>query len=252
MKSLLDTLNGALGKSGLSDMLQSTVGNVLGAGQQNEASSSQPQKGGGLSQAGGMAGAAALGGLLGVLFGGKDARKFAKGALTVGGTAAAGALAWKFYQKWSENRQPSPDSKAVSVGQPGTLAAARPAQSLPQEEQTALVLLEAMVFAARADGHIDADEQRRIQAAAEQLFPERDFMSILQELLISPIDPVNLASRIGSPEEGRDLYRLSCAVVEIDSFMERSYLNGLAQALGIAEAERIQLEQEALAARTTA
>ena len=54
---------------------------------------------GGLGGLGGLLGSAALGGLFGALMSGKTARKVAQGALMAGGTAAVGALAWKFYQK---------------------------------------------------------------------------------------------------------------------------------------------------------
>ena len=88
MKNILDALNGNGGlKAGLGNMgdtLKNTLQNV-GAGSP-----------GGI---GGLLGSAALGGLLGALFTGKSAQKIAKGALVVGGTAAAGALAWNFYKK---------------------------------------------------------------------------------------------------------------------------------------------------------
>ena len=91
MKNILDALNGNGGlKAGLGnvgDTLKNTLQNV-GAGSP-----------GGI---GGLLGSAALGGLLGALFTGKSAKKFAKGALMVGGTAAAGALAWNFYKKWAQ------------------------------------------------------------------------------------------------------------------------------------------------------
>ena len=74
MKNILDALNGNGGlKAGLGnvgDTLKNTLQNV-GAGSP-----------GGI---GGLLGSAALGGLLGALFTGKSAKKFAKGALMVGG-----------------------------------------------------------------------------------------------------------------------------------------------------------------------
>ena len=85
-----DKLNGALGGQQKADAPSGQgTGNALG---------DMVKSAGGL---GGLLGSAALGGLLGTLMSGKTARKVAKGALMVGGTAAVGALAWKFYQKWS-------------------------------------------------------------------------------------------------------------------------------------------------------
>ena len=56
--------------------------------------------------------------------------------------------------------------------------------------------------------------------------------------------PVNAAD-IQSVEQGEDIYRLSCVVIDIDHFMERSYLDALADALGIPPARRAELEADA-------
>ncbi|MDE5879149.1 MAG: DUF533 domain-containing protein, partial [Desulfovibrio sp.] len=46
-----------------------------------------------------------------------------------------------------------------------------------------------------------------------------------------------------------DVYRLSCSVIDIDHFMERGYLDALAQSLGISNSRKGQLEAEASQAR---
>ena len=235
MKNILDALNGSGGlKAGLG-----SVGDTLKNTLQNAGAASP----GGI---GGLLGSAALGGLLGALFTGKSAKKIAKGALMAGGTASAGALAWSFYKKWAQVRQ---DGMAASPSTAPAAESAPQAQAaLPPAEETALLLLEAMVFAARADGHIDEEEKARIQDTAASLFPGQSLSRLLDGLMDSPIDPAALAARVRDPEEGRDLYRLSCAVVNVDNFMERSYLDGLGQALGIDAQERAQLEKETEAA----
>ena len=126
--------------------------------------------------------------------------------------------------------------------------AAAPAGHSPDDD-TASLLLEAMVFAARADGHIDAAEQSRINDAVRHMFPNQDVASLLDPLMTRPIDPRVLAGRVRSPEQARDLYRLSCAIIETDQFMERSYLNGLAEALGIGAEERDRMEAEVAATK---
>ncbi len=223
---------------------------------------------------GGILGATAVGGVLGALFGGKKMKKMAKNAALVGGTAAAGALAWKFYQQWSNNKQntagqasggfaqPQQSTQSHSFGdaQPSTQMTTQSsiptagyapvaAPDLAIEDSAGLVLLEAMVFAARADGHIDEEEQAYIRNAVESLFPDKEMALVLNDLLQKPIDPQSLAAKVTSPEEAADLYRLSCAAINIDSFMERSYLDGLAHALHIDEVRKNTLEQEALAVR---
>lgn len=230
MKNILDSLNSGnglkAGLGGVGDTLKSTLQN-MGAG--------------GAGGIGGLLGSAALGGLLGALFTGKKTKKLAQGALMVGGTAAAGALAWNFYKKWAQSSETG-----------NAAAAPAPQAALAPAEDTALLLLEAMVFAARADGHIDEEEKARIQSTAASLFPGQSVPQLLEALMNAPIDPSDLAARVRDPEEGRDLYRLSCAVVDVDNFMERSYLDGLAQALGISAEERGRLEKEAQAAAQNA
>ena len=59
------------------------------------------------------------------------------------------------------------------------------------------------------------------------------------------LDPRRIAASVQSPEQGEDVYRLSCVVIDIDHFMERSYLDALGDALGISPARRTELEADA-------
>ena len=211
----------------------------------------------GKNNMGGMLGAGAVGGLIGALLG-KKGRDLAGTALTLGGTAVAGTLAWNFYKKWSARNgaasgsapagnspvEPvsghAPETSSAPAGwnfgnaSPSAPAAA-PAGHSPDDD-TASLLLEAMVFAARAD-------------AVRHMFPNQDVASLLDPLMMRSIDPRVLAGRVRSPEQARDLYRLSCAIIETDQFMERSYLNGLAEALGIGAEERDRMEAEVAATK---
>ena len=112
-----------------------------------------------------------------------------------------------------------------------------------------MLMLRAMVYTARADGHIDATEQGRILKLVEQLCPGRDMSDVMNGLMNEPIDPARLASQVRSPEQSDDLYRLSCLIVDVDHFMERSYLDGLASALHLSAERKAALEQEVAQAR---
>ncbi len=189
---------------------------------------------------GGLIGSAAVGGLLGALFTSKKTKKIAKSAAKVGGAAALGGLAWTFYQKWSQNKV---NDVNVSDNQANTQD--NTVKMLPPAQNTALLLLEAMIYAARADGHIDDEERNAIKTTVAALFPNQEMAEIVDAFVQKPIDPHALAARVVNKEEAYDLYRLSCAAINIDSFMERSYLDGLANALGITKEEQAQLEKEA-------
>ena len=98
-------------------------------------------------------------------------------------------------------------------------------------------------------GAVAATEQDRISKVVAQMAPGQDTNALLGQLLNAPIDPAALAAEIRSAEQGEDLYRLSCMIVDIDHFMERSYLDALAAALKISEARKGQLEEEARQAK---
>lgn len=190
---------------------------------------------------GGLLGAGALGGILGTLMSGKTAKKVGEGLLVAGGTAAAATLAWKMYEKWQSNSAPAQQAPpAVQTGNSGWEQPALSAATDP----AAMLVLTAMVFAARADGFVDDDEQASVHAMMEQLFPGTDVATQMDKLMRCPIDPNALASQVNSPEQGRDVYRLSCMVIVRDQAMERAYLDALAGALRIAPEDQRALEVE--------
>ena len=227
--SLFDILN--------SPELKSTLGSFADKAR-TAASDIGSQTPGGL---GGLLGAGALGALLGSFV----SKSVLKDAALVG----AGAVAWNFYQKWSRSRNGTAAERCSAPGE-------APVPSFPGHtgvtvapDATAMLMLRAMVYTARADGHIDAVEQGRILRLVEQLFPGRDMSDIMNGLMTEPIDPARLAADVRSPEQGEDLYRLSCLIVDVDHFMERSYLDGLASALHLPEERKAALEQEVAQAR---
>ena len=111
------------------------------------------------------------------------------------------------------------------------------------------VLLEAMVFAARADGHIDRQEQEMILSTAQQLSSDSNFNQLIREYLNAPLDPRALAQKVSSREQALDVYRLSAAAIVADNAQEQNYLQALAGALQIDSATKEQLDQEAVQIR---
>ncbi len=95
------------------------------------------------------------------------------------------------------------------------------------------MLLRARIHAARADGHVDAAVQERISALLQPMFPGQDAGQLPQSVMHEPLAPFTLARQVRSPEQGKDICRLSCLLIDIDRCMERSYPDGLAQGLNI-------------------
>lgn len=191
---------------------------------------------------GGLLGAGALGALIGSF----ASKSVLKDAALVG----VGAVAWNFYQKWSSARaqqQAAPQPSFPAPSAPQSVQTAQSAQSVQGAplDETAVLLLRAMIYTARADGHIDAAEQTRISRLVEQMFPNRDAAALTGSFMNEPINPSLLAAGVHSSEQAEDLYRLSCLIVDVDHFMERSYLDALAAALSLAPERRAALEEEA-------
>lgn len=53
----------------------------------------------------------------------------------------------------------------------------------------------------------------------------------IEKAIEQPLDPQRLAQGVRNEEEATEIYFLSCAAIDIDHFMERSYLNALGDAL---------------------
>jgi uncharacterized membrane protein YebE (DUF533 family) len=210
-------------------------GNVGGAGrdlrtQLDRASGSQ-----------GFAGGAVAGGLLGMLLGGGRKRGFGGGI----GSAVLGALAMQAYNTYQQNRSrgrddqmpPSFDRQASFDQQ--LLPHARPAADGSPFE---LTLVRAMVGAAKADGHIDAAEQRRLFAEVERLGLDAEAKAYVFDLLTRDVDLQSLAAAVSSPEQGAELYLAARLAIDADQPAERAYLDALAQRLRLPAELRATLD----------
>ncbi len=216
----------------LFDILQSgSFNSALGAltGQARSAAADLNRKTPG--GVGGLVGAGVLGALLGNVVSGDMVRNVA--------LLGAGAVAWNFYQKWSGRQD------GTAAPEAGTNAATMTMQLDP----TAELVMRTMIFAARADGMVDAIERQRIDTVLQNMLGNRDAGPLLSRMQQETLDPGRIASGVRSTEQAEDLYRLSCAVIDIDHFMERGYLDALADALHIAADRKAAIEQEAGEAR---
>ncbi|QCT21826.1 tellurite resistance TerB family protein [Jejubacter calystegiae] len=183
----------------------------------------------------------ALGGLAGLLVASKSSRKlltkYGGSALLVGGGAVAGSVLWnKYKQRMSETQQPQQQQ-----AQPVQPALAN--QASPLDERAERLVL-ALVFAAKSDGHIDDQERQVIEQQLQEAGIEQEGRALVQRAIEQPLDPQRLAQGVRNEEEALELYFLSCAAIDIDHFMERSYLNALGDALQIPQDVRDGIEQD--------
>jgi uncharacterized membrane protein YebE (DUF533 family) len=169
----------------------------------------------------------------------------AGGALGYGGAAVLGALALKAYQNYQEKKAPS----AVSLTPEHFAGLGR--NVLPHAQPAAdgspfqLVLIRAMVGAAKADGHVDAIEQQRLFGEVERLGLDAEAKAYVFDLLAQPVDLGAIASAVALPEQGAQVYLASRLAIDPDVPAERAYLDALASRLGLPAELRSHLDAQA-------
>jgi uncharacterized membrane protein YebE (DUF533 family) len=194
----------------------------------------------------GLATGGVAGGLAGVLLGGKTSKKLAKGALKIGGTAALAGLAYKAYTQWqaSKNQTPAeaPPMKDITPRPEGTPFL----PSLPQQRDVmSLAILRAMIAAAKADGHIDADEQRRIFGKLDELDLGTEEKAFVIDELRKPLDIDAVVSAATTPELALEIYAASVLAIDPDDPAEQAYLAMLASRLKLDPGLKHAVEKEA-------
>lgn len=175
----------------------------------------------------------ALGGLAGLLVANKSSRKllakYGTGALLAGGGAIAGTVLWNKYK----DRVRTAHSDEPQFGE----------QTSPLDLRTERLIL-ALVFAAKSDGHIDDQERSAIEQQLREAGVEEKGRALVAQAIEQPLEPQRLAQSVKNEEEALELYFLSCAAIDIDHFMERSYLNALGDALKIPQDVRDGIEKD--------
>ncbi len=210
------TVGGKPSAGSLGDLLSGAGGGVLGSA---------------LSGAGGSALAA---GAMGLLLGNRKVRKLGGKAVTYGGLAALGVLAYKAYGNWQAQQADTPQQA------PQTLDRLPPAQV----EEHSQGILEALVAAAKADGHVDARERQLIEAELAKLTGDSDLRHWLEAELNKPLDPAEVATAAKTPEMAAEMYLASVLVVDEEHFMERAYLDELARLLALDPQLKAELESQ--------
>lgn len=219
--------------------IQSLLDQLLGAGQ------SAAQKVGQSGYANFGTGMLA-GGALGLLLGDKRMRKFGGKALTYGGAAALGALAFRAYSNWQQQKAAA-GAAPVSVAQPAQFLPA------PQAADHSRAVLKALIAAAKSDGHIDARERGLIEEQLSRMAGDASLRAWIDAEVSRPLDPAEVATAAGgSMEIASEMYLVSVLAVDSESFMERAYLDALAAQLKLPAELKSQLEAEARQAAAAA
>lgn len=186
---------------------------------------------------GGTGGAAALSGLLG---GGGDQKDSGQqgsglGALLGGaGGQQGGGLGGLLSSLSGGGQQGSSEQQSGGLG--GLLNDAfqgkESAQPTQDQEQQAEVMLRAMISAAKSDGEIDAEEQRKITEHLGDVSTEE--LELVRQIMKEPQDLPGLISSVPAGME-QQVYLMSLLAINLDSKAEAQYLDQFAKGLNINE-----------------
>ncbi len=226
---LLDSLTGGGQAGGPGGGLSGGIGGVLGSVQ-------------GYAKQNPLLSGALAGGVASVLLGSKGGRKIAQNALTYGGIAAIGGLAYKAYRDYQQGQQapqpagvpaPRPASSGVPILPPPADSPFALANAPQGADRFALALVTAMIAAAKADGHVDAEEQKRILGKLSENGLDLEEAAFLTQELTSPLDIDKVVKAAMNKEEAVEIYAASLLAITADHPAERAYLDMLAARLGL-------------------
>jgi uncharacterized membrane protein YebE (DUF533 family) len=188
---------------------------------------------------------AATGGVLGLLLGSRGGRRLGGKALKYGSVAAIGVMAFRAYSNWQAQQQAGQAPAAHDATLAPRTVNLLPA---PEAEQHSRAILQAMIAAAKADGHLDERERGLVEAELSRLAPDPVLRSWFEQELRRPLDPAEVAKAAATPELAAEMYLASLLVTDDTGFMERAYLDELARRLNLADSLKLELERQSQAA----
>lgn len=197
----------------------------------------------------------ATGAIAAVLLGTKTGRGIAGNALAVGGLAAIAGLGYQAYKNYQAGQAPAAPSDAPSANNPVLLPppdnsgfSTAPAAT---SNEFVLVLIRAMIAAAKADGHIDDGERALIMDKVKAADVSGEAAAFIDRELASPTDIDALVAAAVTEEQKVELYTASRLTIEPDTRAERGYLDLLAGRLGLADALVDHIEATVSSAKVT-
>ena len=182
----------------------------------------------------------ATGAIAAAILGTKTGRKLAGNVATVGGIAAIAGLGYLAYKNYKSGQ--APQTADQPVAKEPELLPSPPAdspfhpQSSVMSNSFALTLVQAMIAAAKADGHIDDAERARIMEKVQISGLDEEAEAFLQKELADPVDLNVLVAAAQTEEQKVELYTASRLAIDPDSRAERGYLDMLAGRLGLPDA----------------
>lgn len=225
-------------------------------------------------------------GLVGKMLGGMATKNFAAGLLTggvatsllgggkdtvetvakVGGVALLGTLAYKALGNYQQQKAVGGSASVVEAVKTSATGMATQASSLisgllpgqqpqktpasavtPANTELPLAIIRAMIAAAKADGHMDARESKKIIEQLEAAGVGAQEKALLMQEMANTQDVNTIAAAAKTPEEAAQIYLAALLVCDSQCAREQEYLASLASALKLEPAFAASLQQELLA-----
>jgi uncharacterized membrane protein YebE (DUF533 family) len=192
----------------------------------------------------GFAGGALTGSLATILLSGGSPKKMLKTAIKTGGTAAIAGLAYKAWTEY-QNR----NSQQAALPQAEAEGTVFLPSAKPERDAASLAILTAMIAAAKADGHIDAEEQKRIFSKLDEVQMDSEAKAFLMDELRKPLDIDAIVKLATTPELATEIYTASCMAIDPDDAAEQAYLAMLAARLKLMPELKVAVEKEVAGSR---
>ncbi|MGL4198305.1 MAG: tellurite resistance TerB family protein [Allorhizobium sp.] len=190
------------------------------------------------------------GAIAAVLLGTKTGRSIGGNALKLGGLAVIAGLGYQAYKNYQAGQKPEPTQSLPELLPPPKDS---PFSTEPQavSNDFALSLVRAMIAAAKADGHIDAQERSRIMDKVHLSGLGSEAEAFIEAELAKPIDLDTLVAAAKTEEQKVEIYTASRLTIEPDTRTERGYLDMLAGRLGLPDALVDHIEATVASAKVT-
>lgn len=185
-------------------------------------------------------------GALALLLGTGAGRRLTGAAIKVGSVAAVGGLAYNAYNKWQAQLQETSGSvNRIEPAQPKADAVSD-VEINEAVQQKSIILVRAMVAAAKADGHIDAAERKSMLGLVDQQHFDAETLEFLKNQINADTSVAEIAALADSPELASEMYLACRIVIDQSNEDEKEWLNTLSSELGLADELVANLEAQVM------
>ena len=106
-----------------------------------------------------------------------------------------------------------------------------------------MLLIKAMIAAAKADGHIDDDERAAVLGQIDEQGLDQEAHAFVEAEMAKPLDIYEITSAVRDARTAAEVYAASLMAIDVDTDAERKYLDMLATRLGLDDGTKERIEK---------